>query len=257
MRRFRTILTLLIALGACAAPLTARAQDALSTASDDDKSEARKLANKGYEHFEAGQYDKAIELFGQAEKRYPAPTILFLLGQAHERKEDFVGAQAVYKRLANMPLPDGAPPEFQEAQAKARAALDALTGRTAILKIVLKGMTADKVRVTIDDVLISPEALVQPIPQNPGSHKIVASIGEEEKGRAVFQQVTLKEGTTKQIVLVFRPGGPVSVDTDPKGGGCAACAVGGGTGGEEAPALASLLALGAVLLLRRKRAAKS
>ncbi|MBK8257463.1 MAG: hypothetical protein IPK82_32945 [Polyangiaceae bacterium] len=221
------------------------------------KKEARELANQGYEHFQAGDYKKAVVLFEQAEAKFHAPTIMYMWGQAHELSGGLVEAQALYKRIVEETLPSDAPQEFRDAQTKARSSLDGLTGRTSLLKIVLKGMTADKVKVTIDDKEISTAALTEPIPQNPGTHKIVASIGGDDGGRAVFQSVTLKEGTTKQIQLVFRPGGPAGSAIPPQSNGCASCEIGARSAATDARAKTVAAMLGALALLRRMRRRKS
>lgn len=219
------------------------------------KKEARELANRGYEHFQAGEYKKAVGLFEQAEAKFHAPTIMYMWGQAHELSGGLVEAQALYKRIVEETLPSDAPQEFRDAQTKARSSLDGLTGRTSLLKIVLKGMTADKVKVTIDDKEIATAALAGPIPQNPGTHKIVASIGGDDGGRAVFQSVTLKEGTTKQIQLVFRPGGPSGGAVAAGSGGCASCEIGARSKAADAraPTVAAMLGLAAMLRRMRRR----
>ncbi len=118
-------------------------------------------------------------------------------------------------------------------------------------------MTADQVKITIDDVEIPPEKVLQPLRVNPGTRKIVATIGGDDGGRAVFQSVTLKDGVTKQIQLVFRPGGPIG--TAPSSGGCASCEVASGRGaGGMAGAQTGLLAmLGISALLRWRRRARA
>lgn len=220
-------------------------------ASEDDKKAARELANKGYELYEAKEYAQAIKLFGQAEKRFPAPTILLLEANAHEQLGGYVEAEALYQRIIDMALGEDAPKEFVDAQASARAALPDASKRIAFVKILLKGMTVDRVRVTIDDVEIPAAKLVSPVPQNPGPHKIMATLGGDETGRSVFQSVTLKEGTTKQIQLVFRPGGPTS--EAPSGGACASCEIGNLRSDARAPeALLAAAALALILGARRR-----
>lgn len=240
----RSLVRALSLLTLCAASLRASAQPA---ASEDDKRAARELANKGYELYEAGEYARAIKLFLDAEKRFPAPTILLVAARSEEKLERFVEAQAHYRRIVDMELSPDAPKEFVDAKASAAEALPQLTGRIAFVKIVLKGMTADRVQITIDDAEVPQAKVLEPIPQNPGTHKIVATIGGDDGGRSVFQSVTLKEGTTKQIQLVFRPGGSLtSGELPPSGGGCASCEIGslrGNAGTPEALLAAATLAI--------------
>lgn len=247
--------TLLRSIAVAAIALLAPVAIAQPAASDDDKRAAKELANKGYELYEAGKYAEALPFFRKAEAKFPAPTILLVEARAQEQIGGFVEAQGLYQRIVDMTLAEDAPKEFVDAQATAKDALPAVSGKIAFVKIVLKGMTADKVRVTIDDVEIPADRMSKPVPANPGARKIVATIGGEETGRSVFQQVTLKEGVTKQIQLVFRPGGTLtSGELPPSGGGCASCEIGGrDRAAGEREALFAGLAAAALLGARRRR----
>ncbi len=228
----RSLIFALSTLAISAASLGALAQPAVS---EDEKRAAKELANKGYEQYEAGEYDKAVKLFVEAAKHFPAPTILLVTARSEEKLERFVEAQGHYRRIASMELAPDAPKEFADAKAAAEEALPKLSGRIAFVKIVLKGMTADRVQITIDDAEVPQAKILEPIPQNPGTHKIVATIGGDDGGRSVFQSVTLKEGVTKQIQLVFRPGGAITSGELPPGGGCASCEIGNLRGHDSSP----------------------
>ena len=238
---------------ACPSP-SALAQPA---AADDAKREARELANKGYEYYEAGDYAKAIQFFRDAEAKFHAPTLLVIQARAQEKNGGLVEARTLYQKVADEQLPADAPKEFVDAQAGAREALAGLEGRIAFVKIVLKGMTADRVQITVDGVEVPAARLLQPIPANPGTRKIAATIGGDDGGRTVFQTVSLKEGVTKQIQLVFRPGGSVTAgELPPTGGGCASCEIGSLRGAEGAPP-ALFGAAAAVLLAAARRRRKA
>lgn len=246
------VFSLAAALPVALSPREARAQAAVD---EEAKKRARELANTGYEHFEAGEYDKAIALFKEADAKFHAPTILLLLARAHEKKEDFVSARAVYRKIAGEPLAADAPKEFVEAQKVAKDAADGLDGKIAFVKIVIKGTTKQNIQISIDGVEVASAHVLDPIPANPGTRKIAATIGGDDGGRTVFQTVTLKEGTTKQIQLVFRPGGAVSAgELPPSGGGCASCEIGGSkTSINGAPALLGAALVVAAAGLRRRR----
>jgi hypothetical protein len=245
-----TLSAVILALAASSAgvPPPAFAQPAPA----DARQAARELADKGYEHYEAGEYAKAIKFFRDAEARFHAPTLLLMQGNAQVKNGGLVEARAVYQRVVDEQLASDAPKEFVDAQVEAKAAIESLKLRIATLKIVLKGMTADKVHITIDDVEVPTASVLQPLPQNPGTHKIVGVIGGEEGGRAVYQSVTLKEGSTKQIQLVFRPGGPATSGPPPSRG-CASCEIEGLRAGAGAPAgLLSTAFVGVLMALRRR-----
>lgn len=230
------------------APSLAAAQPAKAAPADDAKRTiARELANKGFEHYEAGEYAKAIQYFRDAEAHFHAPTLLIVQANAYVKIGGLVEARTLYQRVASEELGSDAPKEFLKAQSDAKEAIAGLSARIATLKIVLKGMTPEKVHITIDDVEVPTDQVLQPIPQNPGTHKIVAAIGGDASGRAVFQSVTLKEGTTKQIQLVFRAGDPPP--KLPPAGGCASCEIAAPRGGAGLPVPEGLLATVVVGLL--------
>jgi hypothetical protein len=241
-RLSRTLLAVVLAVSA---PL-AWARPAAAQSAEDAREEARKLADKGYEHYEAGNYPKAIQYFRDAEARFHAPTLLLMLGKAHYKNGGLVEARAAFRRIADEQLPADAPKEFVDAQAEARKGIEEINPRVAMLKIVLKGMAPENVRILIDDVEVPTADVLKPLPQNPGPHRIVGMLGGDEGGRSVYQAVTLKEGTTKQIQLVFRAGGPVTGPA-PAQGGCASCEIGGARGDAGTPA--GLLAAAAVFAL--------
>jgi tetratricopeptide (TPR) repeat protein len=250
----RTLAAALLSVAPCAlvaGPLCERPAAAQPAPNDAAKRAARELADKGYEHYEAGEYAQAVVFFRQAESKFHAPSILLMQANAHEKQGQLVEALPLYERVASEPLAGDAPQEFRDAQAEAKATLERVKLRIATLKIVLKGMTPDRVTVTIDDVEIPPDKVLQPIPANPGTRRIQATIGGDESGRAVFQSVTLKEGMTKQIQLVFRPGTPAG--PPPSSAGCASCEVTGPRPGQGAAAgVVGSLVVALLLALRRR-----
>jgi hypothetical protein len=243
----------LVAAPAAAQPAPADPPAAPAPGSDEAKAEARLLADKGYEQYEAGQYAKAIQYFRDAEARFHAPTLLAMQAKAQMKNGGLVEARTLFQRVVAEKLANDAPKEFLQAQTEAKAALEDLKGRIATLKVVLKGMQPSQIQLSIDDVEIPTGSILAPIPMNPGQHKVVAMIGGGDSGgRAVFQQVNLKEGSTKTVQFVFRAGGPVAVET-PQEGGCASCEVGAPRHGSQAPAAAlSALMAGLVMALRRR-----
>lgn len=216
------------------------------------KNTARELATKGFEYFESGQLGKALQYFKDAEERFHAPTLVLLIAKTHMKLDQYVEARDAYQRIIDEQLPDTAPKEFLDAKEEAKKTVDLAAARIATLKITLKGMTPDKIRLTIDDVEIPTAKILTPLPQNPGNHKIVATLGGDEGGRAVYQAVDLKAGTTKQVQLVFRAGqlgGP-----PPSSGGCASCEVGAHLGaGDAVKSSAFALVLGALAAVRRRK----
>lgn len=246
----KSLLTTLTAVVLALATQLASAQPAQSD--EDAKQAARELANKAYEHYAAGEYGRAILYFRDAEARFHAPTLVLHQAHSHAKLGQLVEARALYQRIIDEKLADDAPKEFVDAQTEAKKLAEIMGARIATLKIVLKGMSPDKVSISIDDVELPKETALDAIPMNPGAHRIVATLGGDEGGRAVYQSVTLKEGTTKQIQLVFRAGTPVQ--TPPPAGGCASCEIGSPRDVRSFPApLSFTLALTALAALRRSK----
>jgi hypothetical protein len=233
-------------------PLPAAAQPAPPAQSDEDaKAAARELANRAYEHYQAGEYGRAAIYFRDAEARFHAPTLLLMQAHSHRHLGQLVEARAIYQKIVDEQLKENATKEFIDAQSEAKKQVELMGARIATLKITFKGMSADKVHVSIDDVEIPTAAVLQPMPQNPGTHKIVATLGGDEGGRAVYQSVTLKEGTTKTVQLVFRASGPTEVP--PTTGGCASCEIASPRGPAGPLALSLAMTVTALTALRRRR----
>lgn len=207
----RTISAIL--LGAAlfsSAPAPAFAQPApAADATEQAKAEARELADKAFEHFQAGEYQKAIQLFHAADEKFHAPTLVLMQGHAQRKSGNLMEARALYQRVVNEGLAPNATKEFREAVDEANQALNEITGKTGYLKIILTGNTADKVQISIDGLPVPPSKLGQPMELNPGKRKIEAIIDAEEGGRSIFKTVTISAGKTKQIQLAFKKSGIV------------------------------------------------
>lgn len=207
----RTIVAILLGAAlvtSAQAPVFAQTQ-AQADANEQAKAEARQLADRAFEHFSAGEYQKAIQLFHEADTKFHAPTLVLMQGHAQRKSGNLIEARALYQRVANETLPPDAPREFRDAQAEANAAVSELTGKTGYLKILLTGSAADKVQISIDGLPVPPSKLGQPMELNPGKRKIEAIIDAEEGGRSIFKTVLIKPGRTKQIQLAFKKSGIV------------------------------------------------
>lgn len=67
-----------LVLGAALVPLAALAADKAET-------QARQLAKEGQQHYDLGEFDKALEKFSEAYKLKNAPALLFNLAQCHRK----------------------------------------------------------------------------------------------------------------------------------------------------------------------------
>jgi hypothetical protein len=163
---------------------------------EDRKSAARTLALQGFDLLQAGQYEKAIHHFTEAEKLYHAPTIVLLLAEAHEKLGKLVEARAFYRAITIEELPRTAPLEFFEAQRTAQRNIEALDKRLPTLQVLIPGVPPDKVRVTVDGASVAPSD--QAHAQNPGRHLVAVAY---DGGATVTHEVVLAEGATDRVVI--------------------------------------------------------
>lgn len=116
----------------CAAALTVlvpalgHAQGAPAPASAEGRERARTLANKGYALFEAGKHEEALKAFEEAERSFHAPTLMLMIARTHALLNHPAEARTVYQHILDEKLANYAPPEFFDAQEKARKELAAL-----------------------------------------------------------------------------------------------------------------------------------
>jgi tetratricopeptide (TPR) repeat protein len=101
-RRWRGLAAVGIALTAFM-PTAGRAQDEAGAGASVDAApidpEARRLAERGLAHYEAGRYDSAIEDFRASYRIKPAPGLLYNLAQAHRLKADCAAALDLYREF--------------------------------------------------------------------------------------------------------------------------------------------------------------
>lgn len=165
---------------------------------EERKSAARTLALEGFDLLQSGEYQRAIQLFIEAEKKYHAPTIVLLMAEAHEKLGKLVEARSLYARIASEELPRAAPFEFYEAQREAKRGMDALDKRLPTLQVIVPGAERHRIRVTVDGARVSPFDRAHP--QNPGRHVVAVSYDE---GSPVKQEIALREGAVERVVVPF------------------------------------------------------
>lgn len=182
-----------------AAPGAARAGGTAAAAGRDA---ARGLAGKGYEHFEAGNYARAIDFFQQAEARYHAPPHLLYIARAQVKLGKLLEAEATYKKVIDEQLASDAPAPFKEAQTSARAELTEAQILVPSLVIELDGDVPSGTKVSIDGTPLENKALGKPLRQNPGTHFVTAEPpGQAPIGRTIV--LKLGGGEDQRVTLQF------------------------------------------------------
>lgn len=166
-----------------------------------DREVARTLAERGFDLLEQGDAESAIASFRMAEQRVHSPVHQLYIARAEVKLGRLLEAQKSYEGIVAEALPKGSPKPFVNAQAEARAELDALRPRIPSIKITVSGASHDEALVTLDGAPIEPGALGRPVPVNPGKHALRASFD----GESVEETVTVAEGHSVDAVDLAIP----------------------------------------------------
>ncbi|AKT37381.1 tetratricopeptide repeat protein [Chondromyces crocatus] len=189
----------------------AHAQPASLEAIEQAKATAKASAERGMEQFTAEQYEEAIRSFEEAHRAYQAPTFIVKIAQAQENLGRLIEARASYQRVLDEQLTHYAPKVFFDAQAQAKAGIEALTPRIPRVEVVVTGAPADRISVLVDGR--AAQAGVQAM--NPGEHTVTAAA----PGRVtVTQTLDLAERAKERVVLALKapapPAGVSSAETN-------------------------------------------
>jgi hypothetical protein len=161
---------------------------------------ARSIAVSGREAFNAGDYDTALAMFRKAYELYPAPTVVLYQARTLEKMGLLIEASDAYSRTTRISVPSNSPAQFAEAIAAAREEGEALLKRIPTLTLELRGARPDDPRtsVMLNSRPLDKAQLSQPQRLNPGTYRIVGSVGSE---RQFDSQVALVVGQHRSITI--------------------------------------------------------
>ena len=194
LHRFQIALVLALALSV---PRVAGA------VTDQERSAARDLAEKGDRAYRAGQFAEAQELFSRAAALVPAPTVLLFLARSSAQIGRLVQAREAYRRAMHQELPPDAPHAFRAAQESAKRELDAVERRIPRVTVSVRAADGSRYRVLIDGVETSPVLIDVAQPIDPGLHRFEVS-GDGLESATVNR--TIAESSHVTIVLEVQPG---------------------------------------------------
>lgn len=163
------------------------------------KKAAKHLADEGEKRLQSGDFSAAYDFFRQADQQFPAPTYVIRQARAKAGMGALLDARDLYKRVISYPLGKAEHPLFYEAQEDAQRELEALEKRLPLVTIAI-AYAPPGVRVKVDGLDITPEAMAKPIAQDPGLHTVTALV---DAGPAVSKQIELKEGQNELVELEF------------------------------------------------------
>lgn len=182
------------------APALARAQDDMGAA----RERARPIAHDAYLRFEAGDYPAAIDLFRQAEAIYHAPPHLLFIARSQVKLGRIMDAHKSYLAVTSEKLAAYAPDAFRQAQGEAQVELAELRKRIPVVKVIIRGVDAKRVRVSIDATVVTPRPDGHELA--PGAHTIVAE--QLDGGERIVKRIALAEGARDDVVFELTPPRP-------------------------------------------------
>lgn len=117
----------------------------------DNRQRARELASRGSALFERGDNKQALDLFEEAYKLFPAPSLLYSLARAYEAEKDWLRARSAYSGfLAN-------PPAGDKDNSRIRDAKEHMAKVESNLSRLIIKLPEPYTQVTIDGQEVTPE----------------------------------------------------------------------------------------------------
>jgi hypothetical protein len=186
----------------CALFLMSHAAPALAV-TDEERAGARAAADAGATAMDQQRWADAITYFQKAESLVHAPPHLLNIARSHEKLGQLVEAREAYMKVAREELKADAPKVFRQAQAEARAELDAIEPRVPRVSVVVQGSGDLPVKVHMNGSVV-PDGLVGvPRPLNPGSYEFQAFA---EGAQSTPSTLMLREGAKETVVLTLQAG---------------------------------------------------
>lgn len=176
--------------------LTASAVAAQAPTDDATRAAARQLGEQGVEAFWAHDYAAANDSLDKAYRLFATPTLGLWSARARASVGQLVEAAERYRETMRISDVVGDSAAQKQAQQDAAKDLAELRPRIPTLTIQLN-VPASKVALSIDGVAISSELVGVKRPTNPGTHRVVATLGAERREA----QVQLAEHDDETVLL--------------------------------------------------------
>jgi hypothetical protein len=176
---------------------------------DATRAAARSLGFEGVVDLEHGRYAEAQEKLERAYAIVRVHTLGLWSARALVKRGRLAQAAERYLEVATMPVVKGDAAVQAEARATAATERAALMPRVPAVRLVLSGLPAKAVRITLDGAAFDTALLGVFVPVNPGSHEI-----EAEGTVLVRRRLDLAEGE-RQTVMLDLPALP-TLGTEPE-----------------------------------------
>lgn len=182
--------------------------------SEEDTATARDLAIKGQKALDAGNYEKAADLFRRAESLHHAPSILVGLARAYKGMGKYVRARETYNKVIREKLPANATEPFKRAQKDAKSEVGEVEKMIAWVTISVAGPSEPVVK--LDGEQVPAAALGVRRAVDPGDHVVTATADGYLAGQDTF---SVEPKGSAQVSLTLELDPTASADGEPGGTG--------------------------------------
>ena len=168
-----------------------------------ERKTAIKLAGEALDLFEAGDYEKALDNFRQADALLNAPTLKLRIARSLDRLNRVAEAIEVYREIIALELPKTASPKHHEARKDAVTELAELIPQQPSISISIEGPGARDAGLTVDGETWADRDLGDTHKLDPGRHvaELLVPATSTEDERRVRKVVTLDRGEQRELVL--------------------------------------------------------
>ncbi|MBX3189980.1 MAG: hypothetical protein KF819_23345 [Labilithrix sp.] len=208
----RRMSVLLVAAGLLLAPV-ARAQPEPREPTPADSETALELFKEGKALRDKGDNAAALEKLRAAHALVETPLTALELGRTYATTGKLLEARDVLLGVARMPLRKNESTKATEARTEAAELAAQLRPRLASLTVRPKGASDGPPKVSVDGVVIPPDAATVPRLLNPGPHVVVV----EANGQRAQSEVTLAEGQSQEVEIELPAPSAAPVAASPLG----------------------------------------
>lgn len=190
------------------APSVARADE--PTAADSET--ALTLYKDGKALRDKGELPAALEKLKAAHALVETPITALELGKTYVQMGKLVEAREVLLSVARLPVRKNESAKAGEARTEAEALAAQVKPRLASLTVRVKGVAPSATsKVTVDGVVVPPDAVSAARILNPGAHVIVLDVN----GKTSQSDVTIAEGEAREVEIVPAEGANAAVPVAP------------------------------------------
>ncbi len=175
-----------------------------------DAETALQLYKEGKARREHGDLPAALEKLRAAYALVETPITALELGRTYAMMGKIVEAREILLGVARLPVRKNESKKATEARAESEKLATELKPRLATLTVRVKGDDKPAPKISVDGVVVPPEAATVPRIVNPGAHVVVLEVD----GRTKQADVTLREGESREIE-VEAPAGAASEKPPP------------------------------------------